>query len=60
MLEVAIAERVVQRPAGALGVLGGSAHDVHHRYVFGVAARDGVGRGKLADSESRYHRRHST
>ena len=44
VLEVAVAERVVQRPAGALGVLRGAADDMHHRHVLGVAPRDRVGR----------------
>src|SRR5581483_2000388 len=50
---------MMQRPAAALRVFGRPADDVHHRYMLGIAARDGVGRRKLADTECRYHSGHS-
>ena len=56
VLEVAVAERVVQRPAGALGVFGGAADDVHDRHVLGVAAGDRVASREFSDAECRYHR----
>jgi hypothetical protein len=59
VLEVAITERMVQGPAGALGILRRAADDVHDGYLLGIAARHRVGCGKLADAESRYQCRHS-
>ena len=55
VLEVAVAEGMVQRPPGALGVFGGAADDVHDGHVLGVAASDRVGRRQLTDAECRYH-----
>jgi hypothetical protein len=45
----------VQRPAGALGVFGGAADDVHDRHVLGVATGDRVACRELAHAECRYH-----
>ena len=59
VLEVAVAQRMMQRPARALRVLRRAADDVHDRHVLGVAARDRVGRRKLTDTECGYHSRHS-
>ena len=60
VLEIAVAQRMMQSPTGALRVFRRPADDVHHRHMLGVTARDRVGRGKLADSECGYHSRHST
>src|ERR1700733_10875451 len=51
---------MVQSPPRALSVFRRAADDVHHRHVFGVAARDGIGCRKLADPECGYYSRHST
>ena len=38
---------------------GYAADDMYHGYLLGVATRDRIGRRELADSECRYHGRHS-
>jgi hypothetical protein len=55
VLEVPVAERMVQRPPGALGVFGGAADYMQHRHVLGVAAGDRVGRREFTYPECRYH-----
>ena len=59
MLEVAVAERVMHHPSGALGVLRRRADDVHHGHMLGVTAGDRVGRRQLADPERGHQRRHA-
>ena len=59
VLEVAVAERMVQRPPGALRILGGAADDVDDGHMLGVAARDRIGRREFTHAECRYHSGHS-
>ena len=54
MLEVSVAQRVVQRPAGGLSVFGGTADYVHHGYVLGIATRDRIGGREFTHPECRY------
>lgn len=56
VLEVAVAEGMMQCPASALGVFGRAANNVHHWHMLGVTARDRIGHRELADPECRYHR----
>ena len=55
VLEIAVAQRMMQSPASALRVFRWPADDVHHRHMLGVTARDRIGRRELADSECGYH-----
>jgi hypothetical protein len=43
MLEIAVAQRMMQSPASALRVFRWPADDVHHRHMLGVTARDRIG-----------------
>lgn len=43
VLEVAVAEGMMQCPASALGVFGRAANNVHHWHMLGVTARDRIG-----------------
>ncbi len=52
MVEIAVAERVVQHFALALRRLAGRADHMQHRHRFGVAARDGVERAELSHAVS--------
>lgn len=58
MLEVAVAESVVDNETGALGVLRRCTDDVHDGNMLGITAGDGVGRRQLADAERRDQGRH--
>lgn len=55
--EVAIAQRMVQQIAGALGTLRRCAHHVDHRQVFGITAGHAVQRAQLPDAEGGEQRR---
>ena len=60
MLEVTVAERVVNNSSCGLGFFGRRPDDVYDRYVLGIASGDRVRGGQFPDTESGCQCRHPT
>ena len=49
----------MQGPPDALGIFGGTAHNMQHRNMLGVASCDGIGGGEFTDAECGDQGRHA-